>query len=117
MLCFFLLDMGMVAARRLRDLMTTGFFMFFASIFIPIVNAAAAIGLARLIGMPPGDALMFTVLCASASYIAVPAALSLALPEANPSIYVSMALALTFPFNVLVGIPLYMQLIQVLWRP
>jgi hypothetical protein len=66
--------------------------------------------------MSPGDALLFTVLCASASYIAVPAAMRLALPEANPGVYVSMALAITFPFNVALGIPLYMAIINQLWR-
>ena len=89
--------------------------MFVGAIAVPLVNAGIFLAVARLIGMPEGDALLFTVLGASASYIAVPAALSMALPEANPSIYVSMALALTFPFNVLFGIPLYMQAIQALW--
>ena len=70
---------------------------------------------ARAIGLQVGDAIMFTVLCASASYIAVPAAMRLAIPEANPSLYVSMALALTFPFNILVGIPLYTFAIRAWW--
>jgi hypothetical protein len=112
-LCLFLLDMGMVAARRMQDLFHGGLFMLAASVLVPLFNAAVAIGLASLLGMPPGDALMFTVLCASASYIAVPAALSVSLPGANPSIYLSMSLALTFPFNVLFGIPLYMEMIQI----
>lgn len=115
MLCLFLLDMGIVAARRSRDLLSGGAFLIVASVLIPLVNAAIAIVIAKVLGMSVGDALMFTVLCASASYIAVPAAMSLALPDANPSIYVSMALALTFPFNVLIGIPLYLQIIQSLW--
>jgi len=67
------------------------------------------------LGLNPGDALLFTALCASASYIAVPAALRLALPEANPGLYVTMALALTFPFNIVVGLPLYMGAIQRIW--
>jgi hypothetical protein len=59
---------------------------------------------------------MFCVLCASASYIAVPAAMRLAVPEANPGFYVSMALAVTFPFNIVIGLPIYMFLVQALWR-
>jgi hypothetical protein len=70
--------------------------------------------IAWLLGLAEGDALLLTVLGASASYIAVPAALRLALPEANPSLYLPMSLAVTFPFNLLVGIPLYHQLIRTL---
>ena len=81
----------------------------------PLVNAGIGIGIARLLAFSPGDALMFAVLCASASYIAVPAAMRLSIPEANPSLYVSMALALTFPFNILVGIPGYLLVIRLLW--
>jgi uncharacterized protein len=66
--------------------------------------------------MPQGNALLFSVLCASASYIAVPAAMRLTLPEANPSLYVTSALAITFPFNIIIGIPLYFYGINALWR-
>jgi hypothetical protein len=66
--------------------------------------------------MSEGDAFMFCILSASASYIAVPAAMRLAVPEANPGLYVSMALALTFPFNIVVGMPLYMFAVQSIWR-
>ena len=65
--------------------------------------------------MSKGDALLFSVLCASASYIAVPAAMRMTVPEANPSLYISMALALTFPFNIIVGIPLYLGIINKIW--
>jgi uncharacterized protein len=65
--------------------------------------------------MSQGNALLFAVLCASASYIAVPAAMRMTIPEANPSLYISMALALTFPFNIIVGIPIYFQVIQSFW--
>lgn len=115
-LTFFLLDMGLVAAGRIKDLGKTGPFLISFSILIPIVNAAIGILLAKLIGMPQGNALLFSVLCASASYIAVPAAMRLTLPEANPSLYVTAALALTFPFNIIVGIPLYLYGIDLLWR-
>jgi uncharacterized protein len=113
-LCFFLLDMGLVAARRIRDISKAGTFLVAFGILTPIVNATIGILVARLIGMPEGNALLFAVLCASASYIAVPAAMRMSIPEANPSIYVSMALAITFPFNIIVGIPLYLNLIRMI---
>ncbi|NDJ20762.1 sodium-dependent bicarbonate transport family permease [Nostoc sp. B(2019)] len=115
-LTFFLLDMGLVAAGKIKDLGKTGSFLISFSILIPILNATIGILLAKLIGMPQGNALLFSVLCASASYIAVPAAMRLTLPEANPSLYVTSALALTFPFNIIIGIPLYLYGINLLWR-
>ncbi len=114
-LTFFLLDMGLVAAKRIKDLKTTGFFLIGFAILIPVVNAGVGIGLAKLIGMSQGDSLLFAVLCASASYIAVPAAMRMTVPEANPSLYVSSALAVTFPFNIIVGIPLYLYVIKLFW--
>ena len=96
-LAFFLLDLGLVAARRLGDLRRAGGFLAAFALLVPVVNALAGIAIAHLIGLSKGDALMLTVLCASASYIAVPAAMRLAIPEANPSLYVPMALAITFP--------------------
>jgi uncharacterized protein len=113
-LMFFLLDMGLVAARRIRDLRQTGFFLIGFAILMPIGNAVLGILLAKLVGMTPGNALLFAVLCASASYIAVPAAMRMTVPQANPSLYVSMALAITFPFNIIIGIPMYLQAIKLL---
>ncbi|PSB02204.1 sodium-dependent bicarbonate transport family permease [Merismopedia glauca] len=115
MLTFFLLDMGLVAARRIKDLQKTGFFLISFAILMPIVNATIGLGIAKFIGMGQGNALLFAVLCASASYIAVPAAMRLTVPEANPSLYVSTALAVTFPFNIIVGIPLYLYAINLMW--
>lgn len=115
-LTFFLLDMGLVAAARIKELGKTGSFLITFSLLIPLANAAIGIFLAKLIGMPEGNALLFSVLCASASYIAVPAAMRMTLPEANPSLYVTAALAITFPFNIIVGIPLYLYGINLLWR-
>ncbi|MFN9644302.1 MAG: sodium-dependent bicarbonate transport family permease [Cyanobacteriota bacterium] len=111
-LCFFLLDMGLIAAQRLRDLRQTGPFLVGFAIAAPIVHAFIGLGIARLLGLPQGDALLFMVLSASASYIAVPAAMRMTVPQANPSLYITTALGLTFPFNVVVGIPLYMALVQ-----
>lgn len=114
-LAFFLLDMGLVAAKRIKDLKTSGPFLISFAILIPVVNAGIGLLLAWLIGMSQGNALLFMVLCASASYIAVPAAMRLTVPEANPSLYISTALAVTFPFNVVIGIPLYLYAINLLW--
>lgn len=111
-LCFFLLDMGIVAARRLRDLRATGGFLLGFAIVVPLVNAGLGVALATLLGLGTGDALLFTILCASASYIAVPAAMRLALPEANPGLSLPLALAVTFPLNITLGLPLYLALIQ-----
>lgn len=115
-LTFFLLDMGLVAARRIKDLQKTGVFLISFAILIPILNAGIGLAIAKFIGMAQGDALLFAVLCASASYIAVPAAMRLTVPEANPSLYVSTALAVTFPFNIIVGIPMYLYAINLFWR-
>jgi hypothetical protein len=114
-LAFFLLDMGLISAKRVRALRRAGLFPLLFAVLIPLVNAALGIALAWALGMPKGDALMFTVLCASASYIAVPAAMRLSVPEANPSLYVPMSLAITFPFNIIVGLPLYLFVINAWW--
>lgn len=112
MLSFFLLDMGLLAAKRIGDLKSAGFFLPPFAILVPVFNACIGIVTAKFIGLQPENALVFSVLCASASYIAVPAAMRLSLPEANPSLFVPMALAITFPFNIIVGIPLYYYLIK-----
>ena len=111
-LCLFLLDMGMVAARRLADLRKAGVFLVGFALLAPLASAAAAIALSRLAGLGAGDALLLTVLCASASYIAVPAAMRIAVPEANPGLFLPLAIGVTFPFNVAVGIPLYLELLR-----
>jgi hypothetical protein len=85
------------------------------AVIVPVLSGSAGIAISALIGLSTGDALLFAALCASASYIAVPAAMRLALPEANPGLYVTMALAITFPFNVVVGLPLYLSLIRQFW--
>ncbi|MEW6656444.1 MAG: sodium-dependent bicarbonate transport family permease [Aquificota bacterium] len=115
MLAFFLLDMGIVAGRRIGEIKKVGVFLVAFGILLPIFNALLGIFLAKLFGLSKGDAFMFSILCASASYIAVPAAMRLSVPEANPSLYVTMSLAITFPFNISVGIPLYYFFINWLW--
>ena len=111
-LSFFLLDMGIVAGQRLRELKETGAFLIAFALLSPPVHAAAGLGVALLLHLPQGDALLFMVLCASASYIAVPAAMRMTVPQANPSLYITASLGLTFPFNIVVGIPLYMAAVQ-----
>ncbi len=106
-LCFFLLDMGLVAAARLRAARAlTARLVAFAGI-MPLVNAALGLAASVALGLDPGTAALFITLCASSSYIAAPAAVRLSLPQANPAIYVTLSLAVTFPFNLVVGIPLY----------
>ncbi len=106
-LCLFLLDMGLLAARRLSDFRAVGPALVAFGFYMPLVGASLGILTARILGMPVGDATLLAVLAASASYIVVPAAMRLALPQANPSISVTLSLGVTFSFNVIVGIPLY----------
>ena len=115
-LCLFLLDMGLVAAKRIKDLRASGFSLIAFSIGAAVAHALLGIGIAKLLGASRGDALLLAVLVGGASYIAVPAAVRLAIPKANPSLYVPMSLGLTFPFNVIIGIPLYYTIIQQLWN-
>lgn len=112
-LCLFLLDMGLVAGRGLRDnggalgLRTVTF-----AVVMPLLNAALAAAVAPLVGLSAGGTAILITLAASASYIAVPAAMRLALPQANPAIALSLSLGVTFPFNLLFGIPLYIAVAQ-----
>ena len=114
-LCLFLLDMGLIAGRGLisggRNL---SFPVIAFGLYMPLVGAALGIACAWAIGLPPGTAALLVTLAASASYIAVPAALRLALPQAQPSIYLTLSLGVTFPFNLTVGIPIYVALSQLL---
>ncbi len=116
MLCLFLLEMGLVSGRQFSEIRKLGLFPVAFAILAPLFNASIAVGIAACIGVGSGDAFLFAALCSSASYIAVPAAMRLAVPEANAGVYVTMALALTFPFNILLGLPLYLQVIHLLWK-
>ena len=109
MLAFFLLDMGLMAARNMGELKHTSPWLLAYAVLAPLVHAAMALGLAVLFGIQMGNAALLMVLAASASYIAVPAVLRYAIPEARPSLYFGMSLGLTFPFNLIVGIPLYVS--------
>ncbi len=115
MLSLYMLDMGLLAARRIKELKKAGgFVVSFATLFPPMI-AILGIGISYLLGYSAGDALLQTVLLASASYIAVPAAMRMAVPQANMSILLPMSLGVTFTFNIAVGIPLYYFIIQSIW--
>ena len=109
-LCLFLLELGMVAAGRLRDLRKAGWRLVCLGCLLPLVHGVLATSAAVLTGMEPGTAAVFGAMVGSASYIAAPAAVRIALPEASPGIYLTMALGVTFPFNLAVGIPMLMGL-------
>lgn len=112
LLAFFLLDMGLTAARNLHGLRGQSSWLIAYGLCAPLLHALLALAFCRLLGLPAGDTILLMVLAASASYIAVPAVMRYAIPEANPSLYMGLALGLTFPFNLIVGIPLYTAWIQ-----
>ena len=114
-LALFLLDMGTTAASSLKRLPESSLFLITFALLAAVVHGAVGLAASRLLGFSPGDALLMAVLLGSASYIAVPAAARLALPQASAGIYVPMSLGITFPFNVVVGIPLYLAVIRLTW--
>jgi uncharacterized protein len=111
-LCLFLLEMGLVASRQLAGsrVLRPGLLAF--GIYMPLIGATFGLGVAALLGLDLGSGTLLAVLVASASYIAVPAAMRMALPKANAAVYLTLALAVTFPFNVIIGIPLYFAAAQ-----
>jgi len=114
MLAFFLLDMGILAGKRINSLKQSGLFLIAFAFLMPLFNAFLGLALCSLLAISFGNSLLLIVLFASASYIAVPAAMRIAVPEANPGIYVSLSMAITFPFNIVVGIPLYFYLLNLI---
>jgi hypothetical protein len=111
-LCLFLLELGMVAANRMGDLKKAGWRLIFSGCLLPLGHGCLATAAAVWIGMSPGDAAVFGAMVGSASYIAAPAAVRIALPEASPGIYLTMSLGVTFPFNLALGIPIFLKLAQ-----
>jgi hypothetical protein len=112
-LCLFLLDMGLIAGRGLRSakgIVTLPIVAF--GIAMPLIGASFGLAAGLLIGLSTGGILLMMVLAASASYIAVPAAMRVALPQANPAVYLTLSLGITFPFNLTLGIPLYLTVAQ-----
>lgn len=113
-LALFLLEMGLIASGQMGSLRRYGLRLAAFGLGMPLVGAVIGALLARLMGLSLGGTAMLATLAASASYIAVPAAMRLALPEANPSLSLTASLGITFPFNILVGIPLYLALAETL---
>ncbi|WP_350286409.1 sodium-dependent bicarbonate transport family permease [uncultured Croceitalea sp.] len=111
-LAVFLLDMGITSGKKLKDFIKKGGFALVFAIIVPIVNGFFVSWFSKFITDAAGNRFLFAILAASASYIAVPAAMRLAAPKANPSLYLPMALAITFPFNITLGMPLYMYIVQ-----
>ncbi|HCR85882.1 MAG TPA: sodium-dependent bicarbonate transport family permease [Alphaproteobacteria bacterium] len=109
-LALFLLDMGLLVAKNIHHLKNFTLPLALFGIYMPLIGSCVGLGTSYMLGLDVGTGTLFTVLCASASYIAVPAAMRLALPEAKAAIYIPMSLAITFPFNVVLGIPLYYTL-------
>ncbi|MEI6819818.1 MAG: sodium-dependent bicarbonate transport family permease [Verrucomicrobiota bacterium] len=114
-LAIFLLEMGIVAGNRMGDLKKVGLFLLGFGILMPLVNGAIGVLLGKFAGLELGGATLLGVLAASASYIAAPAAIRISLPEANPTLYLTSSLAITFPFNITVGIPIYLAMARAIY--
>lgn len=112
-LVIFLLDMGITSGKKLSEFIKNGWFTTVFAILIPFLNGCVVAYASQFITNEIGDRFIFAVLAASASYIAVPAAMKIAVPKANPGLYLPMALAVTFPFNITIGLPLYFGIISI----
>ncbi|MCU0444595.1 MAG: sodium-dependent bicarbonate transport family permease [Microscillaceae bacterium] len=110
-LAIFLLDMGIISGRKLDDFFKIGWFTALFAVFIPLLNGCTVALLSGMVASEIGNRFLLAVLAASASYIAVPAALKIAVPKANPGIFIPMTLAITFPFNITFGLPIYFLII------
>ena len=115
-LMLFLLEAGLVTGRRLKDLKRVGFFLIGFGIVMPFLHSLLGLAVAKWSGLSMGGAMIFAVLMASASYIAAPAACRVALPQASPTYYLTASLAVTFPFNIIVGLPIYYELAEWFYR-
>lgn len=115
-LALFLLEMGLIAASQMGSLRQHGTFLLFFGILFPLLSAVIGIATGWLLGMSSGGTMLLATLAASASYIAVPAAMRMALPEANPTFSLTASLGVTFPFNIMAGIPIYYWLAENLQR-
>lgn len=106
-LALFLLEMGLIVARQCQDLRRHGLFLLGFALLMPLASAGLGLAVGKLMGLSLGGLTLLAILAASASYIAVPATLRIALPQANPGLSLSAVLGVTFPFNIMLGIPLY----------
>jgi len=111
-LAVFLLDMGITSGQKLKSFWDNGKTPFVFAIVVPLINGLAVAALSGLVTDVPGDRFLFAILASSASYIAVPAAMKMAVPKANPGLYIPMALAITFPFNITLGMPIYWYIVN-----
>ncbi|MET0515829.1 MAG: sodium-dependent bicarbonate transport family permease [Nitrospiraceae bacterium] len=114
-LCLFMLEMGLVAGQRLAEVKTVGAFLVGFGIVMPIIDGMLGVLTGGFVGLTVGGTTMLGVMAASASYIAAPAAMRISVPEANPSLYLTASLGITFPFNIAMGIPLYFWLAGILF--
>ncbi len=114
-LCLFMLEMGLLAAQRLAEVRKVGFFLVAFAVCMPVLYGLFGVVTGGAVGLSIAGATLMGVLAASASYIAAPAAMRISLPEANPSLYLTASLGITFPFNLAFGIPLYFWLATTLW--
>ncbi len=113
-LCIFMIELGLIAGKRLRDARKAGVRLLLLGCFIPVAHGALGVFAALLVGMSPGGAAILGAMAGSASYIAAPAAVRVALPKANPGYYLTLSLGITFPFNLAIGIPLLQKLANIL---
>jgi hypothetical protein len=113
-LMLFLLEMGMVASREIQSFLKAGRFMLVFGTLVPIIHGVIGVTLGTLAGLSVGGAFVLGTVAASASYIDAPATVRASLPEANPSIYLTSSLGITFPFNLLIGIPIYYKIAEIL---
>ncbi len=111
-LAIFLLDMGIVSGKKLNDFLKSGWFTTLFALVVPLINGSLVALASSSVTTDIGNRFMFAVLAASASYIAVPAAMKIAVPQANPGLFLPMALAVTFPFNITIGMPVYLTIIE-----
>ena len=111
-LAIFLLEMGMVTARRFTAFLRYGRFVTVFAVLVPLLNGCVVAVISHFVTESVGNRFIFAILAASASYIAVPAAMRLAAPKADPGLYLPMALGVTFPFNITLGMPLYFAIVQ-----
>lgn len=111
-LCLFLLDLGLLVAKYAHSLKEVRFKTFLFGVYMPLISFVIALIISKLVNFNVGNSLLFAVLCSSASYIAVPAAMKIAMPKANHSLSITLSLCITFTFNILVGVPFYFWVIS-----
>ena len=111
-LAIFLLDMGITSGKKLKDFFSMGWFPFLFAIFIPLLNGTLVAYCSQWVTHDISNRFIFAILAASASYIAVPAAMKISVPKANPGLFLPMALAVTFPINITIGMPLYLLVVK-----